>query len=74
MVTLSFTLDRLFEKTDKIEETVFLKGVCKGREQVRIRRKLESNPIVECNKIRNRGETPPECQRGDSDFRGFEEQ
>lgn len=25
-----------------------------SREQERIRRKLESNPVVECNKVRNR--------------------
>ncbi len=42
------------EKNSKIKEKLFRKGVYMGREQERIRRKLEKNPAVECNKVRQK--------------------
>lgn len=40
--------------SSKIKEKLFRKGVQMSREQDRIRRKLEENPVVECNKIRQK--------------------
>ncbi len=37
-----------------MEKKVFRKGVSMGREQERIRRRLEKNPAVECNKVRQK--------------------
>ncbi len=45
----------LCEKSSKIKEKVFRKGVYSmGREQERIRRRLEKNPVIECNKVREK--------------------
>lgn len=41
-------------KNSTIKEKIFRKGEQMSREQDRIRRKLESNPIVECNRVRQR--------------------
>lgn len=41
-------------KQGKIKEKLFRKGVQMSREQDRIRRKLERNPVVECNKVRQK--------------------
>lgn len=41
-------------ESSKIKEKLFRKGVQMSRAQERIRRKLESNPVVECNKVRQK--------------------
>lgn len=41
-------------KSSKIKEKLFRKGAQMSREQERIRRKLEKNSVVECNKIRKK--------------------
>lgn len=41
-------------KNSTIKEKLFRKGVQMSREQDRIRRKLESSPIAECNKVRQK--------------------
>ena len=38
----------------KIKEKLYRRGIRMSREQERIRKKLEDNPIVECNKIQRK--------------------